>query len=116
MCKDAIRLVWHDDYRACGNWKINRRHCFSGSPLTKPERPFFSKRDCDDWSAGHHIRDAVAMGADVMAETSVIPVQQESIERVVNHAPGPCEERCKQRWSGSGLVYVPSVVISHSVC
>jgi len=115
MCKNAISLVRHYDHRASPKLEIKRRRSLSGFPLAEPERPFFSKRNCDNWRTWRHVGDAVTMRSDVMPKITVIPIHQKAVQTIINFVSAPRQQWREQCRDWKCTADLPAEVVIPSV-
>ena len=80
MVEVAVGLPWHNEDLAVAGHEVDRRSVCSGRPGTQPEDSTLAERNGDNRCANDHILDAIPMASYVMAEASVIPINQNAIK------------------------------------
>lgn len=106
----------HHEYRPIDRVEIDRTAALIGPPPgPKPENTFFAERDCDYRSAMDQIDGAVAVPTDVMPQLSVIPIQQNAIETLINSLVKPLKQWHQRLRDRKRLVDLASIAIVHPI-
>src|SRR5207245_797748 len=95
VCKGKIRFPRHDENSAIASMKVYGLPAQSCRPTTQPERSFLTQRNGYNWRAWKNILNAIAVAANVVAQTTVIPIQEQTVEIMVDVFLGPSKERAE---------------------
>ena len=87
----------------------------SNTETSQPEDALLPHRNRHDRCAIDHVGGAVAVAADVMAESSIVPVDENAVESGIDRGLGPAKDRLQQRWDSGLLRAATRVAKSSSV-
>jgi hypothetical protein len=103
-----ICSVGNDEDRPVGSGEIAPH---SGLRVTQSKDPHRAEGDRDDRRSRQHVLGAIVVRADVMAETAVVPVQEQAIEPMVDGPSSPRRDGLEHCGHGISLVHPTCVVV-----
>src|SRR5262249_13031239 len=69
-------------------------------PAPKPKRTSFAEADGDDWCACDELLLGVAVRSHLVAERAVVPVDEHSVDALIDLDLAPCNELCQHIGEG----------------
>src|SRR2546428_1964998 len=92
MAERKVGFPRHDENSPIASRKVDGITAESRRPRTQPEYPFLTQGNCYDWSAWNHIFNAIPVAANIVTETAVIPIQQETVESTADFFLRPSDK------------------------